>query len=72
MASPDSLLKRARKLERRESYLTLLDAIGTRPLRPLERNKFLGRIMALTASGAITPREAQTLAKAVNEGRRTS
>jgi len=65
MASPESLIKRARKLERRESFLALLDAIETQPLSPSKRTEFLGRIMAAAASGAITAHEARNLTKAI-------
>ena len=65
MASPESLIKRARKLERRESFLTLLEAIGTHALSASERSKLLGRIMAATSSGAISPHEGRKLTKAI-------
>lgn len=68
MASPDSVIKRAKKLERRESFITLLDAISAHPLNSSKRQAFLGRIMAATLSGDITPQESRKLTKAVTKG----
>lgn len=63
MPCPDSVIKRAEKLRRRESYLTLLNAIREHPLSHSERIALLGRILAATVSGAITPSESRKLAK---------
>ena len=65
MASPESLIKRSQKLERRESLLKLQEAIKTQPMSAAKRTELLGRIMAATASGAITPQEARKLTKAI-------
>lgn len=65
MAKIDSLIKRARKLDRRESFLTLLNAIKEHPLSPSKRTEFLGRIMTATLSGDITPDESRKLTKAI-------
>ena len=59
MASPESLIKRAQKLKRRESFLTLLNAVQKRTLEPSERIRFLATVMAKTASGEFTPHEAR-------------
>jgi hypothetical protein len=63
MLSPDIVIKRAQKLRRRESYLTLLNAIRTHPLSHSERIALLERIMAATVSEAITPSESRKLTK---------
>jgi hypothetical protein len=60
MASPESLIKRAQKLKRRESFLTLLNAVQKRP-RLSERIRFLATVMAKTASGEPTPTQARKL-----------
>ena len=72
MTSPDSLIKRAQKLKRRESFLTLLDALQKRTLEPSERKRFLATVMAKTLSGEWTPHESRKLTKAVHEGRTPS
>jgi hypothetical protein len=65
MTSPENLIKRAQKLKRRESFLTLLDALQKRTLEPSERQRFLSTVMAKTLSGEFTPHEARQLTKGV-------
>jgi hypothetical protein len=69
MASPESLIKRAQKLERREAFFRLREAIETQPMSATKRMEFVGRIMALTTSGAITPQESRKLTNAVSKRR---
>lgn len=66
MTSPENLVTRALKLERQESFLKLQEAIKTQPMNASRRKEFLGRIMAATARGAITPKEARKLTKVID------
>jgi hypothetical protein len=65
MTSPDSLIKRAQKLERQQGLLRILNEIQKRSMEPSERKRFLATVMAKTLSGELTPQEARTLTKAV-------
>ena len=45
MATIESLIKRLQKLKRQEAFLSLLEAVRTRPLTQPEKIRFLETIM---------------------------
>jgi hypothetical protein len=61
----EETIRRVERMARRASFAAAGEAITTRRMTPAERMRALSRIMAAVASGKITPREANALAKAV-------
>jgi hypothetical protein len=63
--TPESVLKRIEKFERRESFQRLLSAIEAGRMSHEERVKILSKIMSQLATGEITRTEARKLTKAI-------
>jgi len=68
MGNPCHLLKRLERMQHRQEFDRLQEAIGSRPLNPSAKRQLLARIMAETVKGTITAHEARKLTRAVEIG----
>ena len=68
MIDLETSIKKLRKLQRRYSFLTLLEEIKNQKLSHGQREEMLERIFQEAVKGSITPQEQKQLTKAVMVG----